>query len=287
MGFSRVISWSIFCSNFLYGKRIFVIDLNLSGKSVLITGGSKGIGFSIAEAFANEGAKVALCARDAGALEASCSKIQETGAKAVWVSADLFTSEGCESAVNETVKSFGGLDILINNASTNVGGRLEDLSDEQVMERVIGKTLASMRCCRFSLPFLRASGAGRIVCIGGTSSRTPGPSSLPSGLGNSSLSNFVKHFSNDIAADGITVNVVHPPFTKTDRYPARLAARAKQLGVSIEEAEASFTSEFPIGRIIEPKDIAPLVLFLASINASAITGQAVAVDGGATPYVSY
>ncbi len=77
------------------------------------------------------------------------------------------------------------------------------------------------------------------------------------------------------------------PFTKTDRYPARLEARAKKLGVSLEEAEASFTANFPIGRIVEPEDIAPAILFLASPHASAITGQALAVDGGSTPYVAY
>ena len=83
------------------------------------------------------------------------------------------------------------------------------------------------------------------------------------------------------------MNVVHPPFTKTDRYPARLEARVKQLGVGMEEAEASFVADFPIGRIVEPEDIAPMVLFLASPHASAVTGQAIAIDGGSTPSIFY
>ena len=90
-----------------------------------------------------------------------------------------------------------------------------------------------------------------------------------------------------VAPQGITVNVVHPPFTKTDRYPKRLAARAKELGVSEAEAEKSFIKQFPIGRLVEPKDIAPMVLFLASPHASAITGQSIAIDGGSTPGVRY
>jgi NAD(P)-dependent dehydrogenase (short-subunit alcohol dehydrogenase family) len=90
-----------------------------------------------------------------------------------------------------------------------------------------------------------------------------------------------------VAPQGITVNVVHPPFTKTDRYPKRLAARAKELGVSEADAEKSFIKQFPIGRLIEPKDIAPMVLFLCSPHASAITGQSIAVDGGSTPGVRY
>ncbi|MBL4720682.1 MAG: SDR family oxidoreductase, partial [Alphaproteobacteria bacterium] len=135
--------------------------------------------------------------------------------------------------------------------------------------------------------WFRKAGGGRVICIGGSAARAAAKASLPSGLGNSALTNFVKHFSNDVAAENITVNVVHPPFTKTDRYPARLEARAKELGVSLEEAEASFAAGFPIGRIVEPDDIAPLTLFLASPHASALTGQAISVDGGATPGVFY
>jgi hypothetical protein len=113
-----------------------------------------------------------------------------------------------------------------------------------------------------------------VICIGGTAARNAGATALPSALGNSSIIAFVNQFSKTVAAQGITANVVHPPFTKTDRYPKRLAARAKQLGASEAEAEASFVKQFPIGRLIEPKDIAPIVLFLASPHASAITGRA-------------
>ncbi len=263
------------------------IDLHLNGKTVLVTGGNRGIGKAIALAFAGEGANVAICGRDEAALASAKTEIEGKGVQAAAVVADLFTAEGCKRAVAAATDAFGRLDVLINNASTNIGGRLETLSDEQLMERVNGKTLASMRCCRAALPHLRASNGGRVVCIGGASARNVGVDGLPSGLGNAALANFVKQFSYEVAADGVTVNIVHPPFTKTDRYPARLEARAKKLGVSLEEAEASFTANFPIGRIVEPEDIAPAILFLASPHASAITGQALAVDGGSTPYVAY
>ena len=263
------------------------IDLQLNGKTVLVTGGNRGIGKAIALAFAGEGANVAICGRDQTALEAAKDEIAARGARAATVAADLFTADGCQAAVAAATDAFGALDVLVNNASTNIGGRLETLSDEQVMERINGKTLASMRCCRAALPYLRASGRGRVICIGGSSARNVGVDGLPSGLGNAALANFAKQFSYEVAADGITVNIVHPPFTKTDRYPARLKARAEQRGVSLAEAEASFTANFPIGRIVEPDDIAPMVLFLASAQAAAVTGQAIAVDGGATPYVAY
>ena len=263
------------------------MELALKNKSVVVTGGNRGIGRAIALAFAGEGANVAIVGRDKEALAKVKGELEAKGVKALDIAADLFTAEGCNRAVNETAKAFGGLDVLVNNASTSVSGSLETLTDEQLMERLTGKTLAYMRCCRAALPWMRKAKGGRVICIGGGAARKAAKTSLPSGLGNSALTNFVKHFSNDVAAENITVNVVHPPFTKTDRYPARLEARAKQLGVSLEEAEKTFVADFPIGRIVEPDDIAPMILFLASPHASALTGQAISIDGGSIPGVFY
>ena len=259
------------------------MNLDLKGKSVLVTGGNRGVGLGIALAFAEEGANVAVCGRDKAALAEAEAKIAAKGVKAKAVAVDLFTAEGCKAAVQAAVDAFGGLDVHVNNESTAVSGNIETLDDEGLMERLNGKTLAYMRCCRAALPHLRKSPRGRVVCIGGAAARHAGPNNLPSALGNSALVAFVKQFSMTVAAEGITANIVHPPFTKTDRFPARRTARAKQLGVSEEEAEASFAKQFPIGRIVEPSDIAPMVLFLASPHASAITGQSIAIDGGSTP----
>ena len=263
------------------------MDLGLKGKSVLVTGGNRGVGLAIALAFAAEGANVAICGRDKAALAEAEAKIAAKGVKAKAVAVDLFTAEGCKGAVQAAVDAFGGLYILVNNASTAVSGNIETLDDEGLMERLTGKTLAYMRCCRAALPHLRKSWHGRVICIGGTAARTAAATALPSALGNSSIVAFVEQFSGTVAAQGITANTVHPPFTKTDRYPKRLAARAKQLGVSEAQAEASFVKQFPIGRLVEPADIAPMVLFLASPHASAITGQSIAVDGGSTPGTYY
>jgi NAD(P)-dependent dehydrogenase (short-subunit alcohol dehydrogenase family) len=263
------------------------MDLALKNKSVVVTGGNRGIGRAIALAFADEGANVSIVARNEEALAKVKGEIEAKGVKAHAISADLFTAEGCQQAVDETAETFGGLDVLVNNASTSVSGGLETLTDDQLMERLTGKTLAYMRCCRAALPWFRKAGGGRFICIGGGAARKQSKSSLPSGLGNSALTNFARHFSDDVAPENMTINVVHPPFTKTDRYPGRLEARAKQLGVSLEEAEKTFVADFPIGRIVEAADIAPTVLFLASPHASAITGQAISVDGGSIPGVFY
>jgi NAD(P)-dependent dehydrogenase (short-subunit alcohol dehydrogenase family) len=263
------------------------MNLDLKGKSVLVTGGNRGIGLAIALAFAEEGANVAICGRDEEALSASEAKIAAKGVKAKAVATDLFTAEGCLAAVQAPVDAFGGLDVLVNNASTSVSGNLGTLDDDQLMERLRGKTLAYMRCTRAALPHLRVSGRGRIICIGGVAARFAGELALPSALGNSAISAFVKQTSGLIAGQGITANVIHPPYTKTDRFPKHLAARAQQRGISEAEAEASFAAEFPIGRMVVPADIAPMALFLASPHASAITGQSIAIDGGSTPGIFY
>lgn len=263
------------------------MDLALRGKAVLVTGGSRGIGRAIARHFAAEGASVAICGRNSEALADALAALRAYGGPCLAIRADLFAAADCARVVEETVAAFGRFDILVSNASTNVSGTVMTASDEVLMERVMGKTLATIRLARAAIPHMRRVGGGRIICIGGTSARSPAGATLPSGLGNASLANLVKHLSDEVARDHITVNVIHPYFTKTDRYPERVAERARQRGLTLAEAEASFAADVPIGRVVEPDDIAPLVLFLASPHASAITGQAIAVDGGAVRCIAY
>lgn len=272
------------------------MDLHLNDASVLVTGGSRGIGFAIAMGLAAEGARVAICARDAARLEQAVSEICNTGATCIGIRADLFRAEDCRMVVEQTVASFGALNVLVNNASTNVDrtpASLEDATDEQVMERFMGKTMAAVRCSRAALAHLRAAGGGRIVCIGGASARAVSRhragagSGLPQGIGNAALANFAKHLAEEVAHQGIVVNLVHPSLTRTDRHIDRMARRARERGISVEQAEAEVAATVPIGRVVDPTDIAPIVLLLASPLASAITGQALAVDGGTLLNVEY
>ncbi len=275
------------------------MQLELSGKGVLVTGGSRGIGLEIARHFAAEGARVAICGRDADALTKAAASIRDAGGDVIAIQADLSDMQAANGFVDRAARALGRIDVLVNNASTNVDGspaRLEDATDSQILERITGKLMAAIRCSRAAIPHMRrGGGGGRIICIGGTSARSvtrsgPGPAArteLPQGLGNSAMANFVKHLSEEVARDRILVNIIHPSVTRTDRHPARVAKLAAQQGIGTAEAEARMSAAVPIGRMVEPADIAPLVVFLASALAGAITGQAIAVDGGAVTGVSY
>jgi 3-oxoacyl-[acyl-carrier protein] reductase len=275
------------------------VELGLRGKTVLITGGNRNLGLEIARWFAAEGANLAICARGASALEDARRELVGLGVDCLAVTADLFEAADCQRVVDETVARFGGLDVLVNNASTDVSNHpthLEDVTDDQLLERVMGKALGAIRCSRAALPHLRRSRAGRIVFIGGDSARTTmrafgdgAPSSAQSaGLGNALLVNFAKRLSNQLAGDGIVVNVIHPSGgLKGERYEKRLQARAAANGVSVEQEAAQTVASIPIKRAIDASDIAPLVVFMASERVGAIIGQSIAVDGGRNSAVVY
>jgi len=274
------------------------MDLQLSGSVVIVTGASQGIGLALARGFAREGARLAICARDPRRLEEAAAFLRSEGAPCLAIAADLTDAEQCRRVVDETAARYGRLDVLINNASTSVDRvpkSLEDATDEQLLARFMGKTMAAIRCARAALPHMRSAGGGRIVCIGGTAARSvfregelpSAGSGLPQGLGNSALANFVKHLSEEVAADHILVNIVHPHLTRTGRHPDRVSRRAAALGVTEAEIEAAIAANFPIGRMIEPEDIVPFVLLLASPLSSAVTGQSITVDGGALRGIMY
>ena len=151
------------------------MDLMLAGTPVVITGGSRGIGRALAVAFAREGARVAICGRDQGALAQTASLVRDAGADCLTVQADLVKAEDCQRVVDETVARFGSLEVLVNNASNSADKTprfLEEASDSQVMERITGKVLAAVRCSRAAIPHMRRAGGGRIIHIGGTAARS-------------------------------------------------------------------------------------------------------------------
>lgn len=264
------------------------MELGLVGKVAIVTGGSKGIGRATALALAQEGSDVAICARGIEDLEDAAAEIRaKTGRKVLAVRADMSELEDIQNLVATTVAELGGVDILVNNAVNSVAAPFMELADEDWLNHINVKVMGYVRCSREAIPHMIRRGGGRIINIGGMAARSAGPLTNSNGVTNSAVSNIAKNLSDQVAKDGILVNCIHPGTTRTPRQTGMLERQARDAKISIEEAERRAVANIPIGRMVEPEDIADLVLFLVSNRAGAITGQTIAVEGGAGRGIHY
>ncbi len=264
------------------------MDLGLQGKVAIVTGGSKGIGRATALALALEGADVSICARGVEDLEDAAAEIRaETGRNVIPVRADMARLEDIQNLVSSTAAQLGGVDILVNNAVNSVAAPFMELPDEAWLNHINVKVMGYVRCAREVIPHMRRRGGGRIINIGGMAARSAGNLANSNGVTNSAVSNIAKNLSDQVAQDGILVNCIHPGITRTPRQTMLLERQARDANVSVEEAERRAVGNIPIGRMVEPEDIANLVLFLVSDKANAITGQTIAVEGGAGRGIHY
>ena len=258
------------------------MDLELSGKVALVTGGSRGIGAVIARELALEGADVATCARGREPLEAAARELaQQTGRRVLPIVADMARTEEVERLVQATVEGLGRLDILVNNAGQPGGlatGPLATVTDEAMQQDLNVKFLGYLRCARAAAPHMQRQGWGRIVNIGGLSARHSG--TFSTGARNIAIVHLSKTLSDELGPLGITVNVVHPGATRTESLDRAFADRARQEGTTAEEQERREHSRNAIGRIVDAREIAYVVAFLASPKAAAITGEVIAAGGG-------
>ena len=257
------------------------MDLDLSGKTAVVTGGSKGIGKAIALELAREGVDVAVCARGRGALEETARQVaEETGRRILPVAADTSERESVETMVETAARELGGIDILVNNAAFPGGlvvGPLKEASEEELLADINTKVVGYFRCAKAAAPHLQRRGWGRIVNIGGLAARQAG---TISGLRNAALAHLTKTLSVELGPSGITVNLVHPGATRTERTAPDLQAQAERRGVSVAEVERRMAEETAIRRVPDARDIAYLTVFLASPKAGAITGEVIAAGGG-------
>jgi NAD(P)-dependent dehydrogenase (short-subunit alcohol dehydrogenase family) len=264
------------------------MELGLTGKVALVTGGSKGIGKATALALAREGARVAICARGEQALQETASEIETaTGRPALALRADTTSPDDIKRLVATMAQELGGVDILVNNAVNSVPGTFLELPDEAWVNHITVKIMGYVRCAREAIPHMIRRGGGRIINIGGMAARNVGHLTNSNGVTNASVANITKNLSDQVAQHHILVNCIHPGATRTPRQDSILERRARDAGISVEEAERRTVQTIPIGRMIEAEDIANLILFLVSAQASAITGQVIAVDGGAGRGIFY
>jgi 3-oxoacyl-[acyl-carrier protein] reductase len=263
-----------------------MLSIDLTGRVALITGGTRGIGRAVVDVLARAGARIALCAR----TEADVARtVEELGGfpKAAGLAVDLAHPDSAQRVVDLAVERHGRLDILVNNAVTSVQNTFQGLSEDDWTLHIQTKLLAYVRMCRAALPHLEASGHGRVVNLAGMAARQVTDFRMTNGAVNAAVTNFGKHLAEQCGRRGITVNTLHPGLTQTPRLEEGLERWARLDGISVDEERAKRQADIPIGRFIRAEELGHLVAFLSSDAAAAITGQAIAVDGGTGRGIPY
>jgi len=258
------------------------MDLGLKGKAVLITGGSKGIGLEAAATFAEEGAMVAICARNGEQLAEAADLIKKrSGSEVLAIQVDVTKPDDCERAVADTVRRFGRLDIVVNNAGTAAAKPFEQIDDGQWTADLDLKLFAAIRVSRAAVPHLRQAGGGAIVNITTSWAKTPPASSMPSSVSRAAGQALTKAMSRDLAPDQIRVNTVCIGTIRSSQLEERW--KREEPSLSWEQYARDPRHRIPLGRIGNADEAAKAIVFLASEAASYITGTSLNIDGGSGP----
>jgi NAD(P)-dependent dehydrogenase (short-subunit alcohol dehydrogenase family) len=261
------------------------MDLKLNGKVVIVTGGSKGIGKAVSEAFAREGARVAVNARSEKELKETVDAITNAGGEAIGIAGDVTKPADVQRVVDETVKKWGTVHVLVNNAG-GVGAfaPFEALSDDDWAQLFDFNVISAVRFSRAVLPYMKKQKWGRIIQISSESGSQPDAFMPHYNATKSAMNSLTKSLSKAYALDGILVNTVSPAFIMTPLVSEMLTKIGKEKGQTLDEAVEEFlTKNRPHIELKRPgtsEEVAGAVVFLASEEASFITGSNLRVDGG-------
>jgi NAD(P)-dependent dehydrogenase (short-subunit alcohol dehydrogenase family) len=260
------------------------MDLQLTGRRAIVTGGSRGIGRAVARALAAEGCDVALVARDPEALARAARELaRESGRRVIGVPADTGDDAAVAAMVASVAEQLGGIDVLVNAAATpNTGA---PIPDDALEAEINVKVRGYLRCIRAAAPYMEAQGWGRIINISGLAARQVG--TIAGSVRNVAVAAMTKNLADELGPRGINVTAVHPGMTRTERTPDALAAMAAARGMDPATLERSLAAGVAIGRMVTAAEVADVVAFLASPRSVAIAGDAIAAGGGARGAIHY
>ena len=259
------------------------MDLGLKDRVALVAAASRGIGYAAALELAREGARVFLCSRDEGHASEAAEKIHnETGANVAGIAADVTNDAEVERFVGLAIERAGRVDICVTNAGGPPATVFDNTDIEMFRDAFELNALSAIRLAKLVLPGMRERKWGRIVNVTSISVKQPVDGLLLSNTVRAGLTAWAKTVSNEVAADGVTINNVGPGYTLTERQDELAVARGKALGKSKDEMIEMWAAQTPMRRIADPQEIAAAIAFLASERASYITGVTLQVDGGWT-----
>jgi 3-oxoacyl-[acyl-carrier protein] reductase len=258
-----------------------MITMPMTGRTALVTGASKGIGFAIAANFAMAGANVALVARTRDTLEAARGAIEKVaaGGRLVAIAADVSTADGCTRAFAEAEKAFGQIDVLVNNAGTSAAKPFVQVTDEEWQDDLDLKLFAAIRLARQAFPKMVERRWGRIINILNTGAKAPRANSTPTSVSRAAGLALTKALANEGAPHNVLVNSLHVGLIESDQW----VRRAGGAGENLQKLYTEMGKNIPMGRLGTAEEFANVALFLASDAGSYVTGTAINVDGGMTP----
>jgi len=257
------------------------VDLELKGKTALVTGGSEGIGKGIALALAREGVDVAICARRRPLLEAAAAEIAaQTGRTIVAIPADLTNNADAKNFIESGLRALGRVDIMVNNAGSAPGGVIERLDEDAWAQALQLKFMGYVRCLRYVLPIMVKQGGGRVVNLIGNDGVKPSYWEIAPGAANAAGQNLTRSLAGQYGKHNISFCAVNPGPVRTERWAGLVAAMSRDMNLSYEEADALAPRSIPLGRIAEVAEVANLVAMLASPLMHFVNGTMIEIDGG-------
>jgi len=259
------------------------MDLGLSGKVAVVTGGSEGIGRAAAQSLGREGASVVVCARRADVLRQATSAVAEaTGAQIVPVQADVSRAADVERVIQTAVDRFGRLDILVNNAGTSAAAAFESVTDEAWQADLDLKLFGAIRATRAAVPHLRKAGGGSIVNVLNIGAKQPGARSVPTSVSRAAGMALLKALSKELGPDKIRVNGINIGLIKSGQNHRRWERMGRPGTLDEFYAENARSMGIPLGRVGEAEEVGDLIAFLCSSRGAFISGVSINMDGGAS-----